>query len=93
MIVVCVNDNGELRQERSWDEILGMSPEEALTFNRVGTAAISFQYAYGSSKELTEAKKLVKEILKDDPRIIEHAVEIKGSILSVTITKKWDNLP
>jgi len=91
MIVVCVNDNGELNQERSWDEILGISPEEALTFNRVGTVAISFQYAYKSSMELTAAKKLVEEIIKDDPRIIEHLVEIKGSVLAVTLTKEWDN--
>lgn len=93
MIVVCVNDKGELRHERSWDEILGMTPEEALTFNRVGSVAMSFQFNYESSMELTAAKKEVEEIIKDDPNVIEHLIEAKGSILAVTLTKKWDNAP
>jgi len=91
MIVVAVNDNGELYQERSWDEILGITPEEALTFNRAGTVAISFQHTYGSAKELAEGKELAEEVLKEDPRVIEHNIAVHSHTLVVTVVKEWDN--
>lgn len=91
MIVVAVNDNGELYQERSWDEILGVTPEEALTFNRAGTVAISFQHTYDSAKEVAEGRELVEEVLKEDPRIIEYNIAVHSQTLVVTVVKEWDN--
>ena len=91
MIVVCVNDNNELFRERSWDEILGVTPEEALTYNRAGTVAISFQHTYSSAAELAEAKKLVEETIAGDTRVLEHLVAVHGTTLVVTVTKEWEN--
>ena len=92
MIVVAVNDNGELYQERSWDEILGVTPEEALTFNRAGTVVISFQHSYNSVEELTEGKELAEEVLKEDSRVLEHTIAVHSQTLVVTVVKEWDNV-
>lgn len=91
MIVVCVNDNNELFEERSWDEILGVTPEEALKFNRARTVAMSFQSTYGSGAELAEAKALAEETLKGDTKILEHNIAVHGTTLVVTVTKEWEN--
>jgi hypothetical protein len=91
MIVVCVNDNNELFRERSWDEILGVTPEEAITYNRAGTVAISFQHTYSSAAELVEAKKLAEETIAGDTRVLEHLVAVHGTTLVVTVTKEWEN--
>lgn len=92
MIVVCINDNNEVFEERSWDEILGVTPEEALTFNRAHTVAMSFQTVYKTDEELSAAKALVEETLKEDKRVLEHNIAVHGMVLVVTVTKEWSNI-
>ena len=92
MIVVAVNDNGELYQERSWEEVLGITPEEALTFNRAETVAISFQNIYESAQELAKAKVLVELLIAESPDIIEHHIAVHEQALVVTITKAWERV-